>query len=236
MPTAPTAQGGIDPSASHTPMSRTDVTLQLSARTLAWLADRPRARELVRSVWDRFAELERAGHDLGAIAALRSVVVHHQPTPAGRCPTCRRSTWRHLWRRRPFPCIAWMKITSSCDQQRGYGLVKVTMHRGTLFDDWYPPGEQIPRRLEAVFISAPGQYGDVVSMVINGFRIGDPLTDRGWNETGYRWHDALHLAHAVCLGWSPVLRNLAGLRRRSDPRTDHVEDGGRAVVADEAIA
>lgn len=105
-----------------------------------------------------------------------------------------------------------------------------------MFDERYPPGEQIPRRLEAVFISASGQYGDVVSMVINGFRIGDPLTDRGWNETGYRWHDALHLAHAVCLGWSPVLRNVAGLRRRSDPRTDHVEDGGRAVVADEAIA
>lgn len=110
------------------------------------------------------------------------------------------------------------------------------MHSGTLFDERYPPGEQIPRRLEVVFTSAPGPYGDAVCMVINGFSVGDPLTDRGWSETGYRWHDALHLAHAVCLGWSPVLRNVAGLRRRSDPRMDHVEDGGRAVVADEAIA
>jgi hypothetical protein len=29
---------------------------------------------------------------------------------------------------------------------------------------------------------------------------------------------------------------LAGLKRRSDPRVDHVEDGRRAAVADEAIA
>ena len=48
--------------------------------------------------------------------------------------------------------------------------------------------------------------------------------------------DTLHLAHAVCLGWSPVFRGLAGLKRRSDPRVDHIEDGGRAAVADEAIA
>jgi hypothetical protein len=73
-------------------------------------------------------------------------------------------------------------------------------------------------------------------MTVNGLRVGDPLTDNGWTETGYRWHDTLHLAHAVCLGWSPVFRGLAGLKRRSDPRLDHVEDGGRAAVADEAIA
>lgn len=75
-----------------------------------------------------------------------------------------------------------------------------------------------------------------VRMTVNGFGVGNPLTDNGWSETGYRWHDTLHLAHAVCLGWSPVFRGLAGLKRRSDPRVDHIEDGGRAAVADEAIA
>ncbi|MGH3870301.1 MAG: hypothetical protein ACRDSR_02095 [Pseudonocardiaceae bacterium] len=105
-----TAQDWIDLAALTTPMSRMDVTPQLSARTLAWLAHRPRARELVGSVWDRLAELERTGHDFGAIAALRSVVVHHQPTSAGRCRTCRRGTWRRLWRRRLFPCVAWVQI------------------------------------------------------------------------------------------------------------------------------
>lgn len=104
------------------------------------------------------------------------------------------------------------------------------------FDESFPLTERLPRVVRAEFTAEPGPYGQVVHLTLNGAEIGDPLTDRGWSETGYRWHDALHLAHAVCLGWSPVLRSLAGLRRRSDPHTDHVEDGGRALVADEAIA
>ena len=105
-----------------------------------------------------------------------------------------------------------------------------------LFDSGFPPGEQIPRRIEVALIPEPGPHGEAVRMTINGISAGDPLTDNGWTETGYRWHDTLHLAHAMCLGWSPVLRSLAGIKRRSDPRTDHIEDGGRAAVADEAIA
>jgi MazG C-terminal domain len=104
------------------------------------------------------------------------------------------------------------------------------------FDDQFPSGEQIPRRMEIHFCVGHGPFGDAVRLVVNGLQVGDPLTDNGWSETGYRWHDALHLAQAVCLGWSPIFRSLAGLKRRSDPRTDHIEDGGRAAVADEAIA
>jgi hypothetical protein len=104
------------------------------------------------------------------------------------------------------------------------------------FDDGFPPGEQIPRQMEIVLTAEPGPFGEIVRMTVNGVRTGDPLTDNSWSETGYRWHDTLHLAHAVCLGWSPVFRGLAGIKRRSDPRVDHVEDGGRAGVADEAIA
>ncbi|GAA1021380.1 hypothetical protein Aple_060350 [Acrocarpospora pleiomorpha] len=105
-----------------------------------------------------------------------------------------------------------------------------------LFDDDFPSGEQIPRQIEAHFTTYPTPFGPGVRLIVNGSRVGDPLTDNGWSETGYRWHDALHLAHAMCLGWSPVLRGLADLKRRSDPQVDHIEDGGRAVVADEAIA
>jgi hypothetical protein len=105
-----------------------------------------------------------------------------------------------------------------------------------LFDNEFPPGEQLPRQIEVHFITYPTPYGPGVQMVVNGSRVGDPLTDNGWSETGYRWHDALHLAHAMCLGWSPILRGLAKLKRRSNPRVDHIEDGGRAAVADEAIA
>jgi hypothetical protein len=104
------------------------------------------------------------------------------------------------------------------------------------FDDGFPPGEQIPRHLDVTLRAVPGPSGETVRMTLNGLPVGDPLTDNGRSETGYRCHDTLHLAHAVCLGWSPVLRSLAGLKRRSDAVTDHVEDGGRAIVADEAIA
>lgn len=86
------------------------MTLQLSTQTMAWLTDRPRARKLVGSVWDTLTDLERAGHHPGAMAALRFVLVHHQPpTRAGRCPHCR-FTWRRLWYRRPWPCVVWRQI------------------------------------------------------------------------------------------------------------------------------
>ena len=104
------------------------------------------------------------------------------------------------------------------------------------FDDDFPPGERIPRHLEVTLRAVPGPFGETVRMTVNGLPVGNPLTDNARSETGYRWHDTLHLAHAVCLGWSPVLRSLAGLKRRSDALADHVEDGGRAIVADESIA
>jgi hypothetical protein len=104
------------------------------------------------------------------------------------------------------------------------------------FDNDFPPGEQLPRHLEVTLRAVPGPFGEVVRMTVNGLPVGDPLTDNSRSETGYRWHDTLHLAHAVCLGWSPVLRSLTRLKRRSDPLVDHVEDGGRAIVADESIA
>jgi hypothetical protein len=71
------------------------------------------------------------------------------------------------------------------------------------FDDGFPPAEQIPRRMEIVLTAKQGPFGEVVRMTVNGIRTGDPLTDNSWSETGYRWHDTLHLAHAVCLRWSP---------------------------------
>jgi hypothetical protein len=104
------------------------------------------------------------------------------------------------------------------------------------FDTAFPDAERLPRRLYAEFTTGQSPYGPVAHLVINGRKTGDPLTDRGWSETGYRWHDALHLAHAVCLGWSPVLRALLDARRCSVPAVRHIEDGGRAIVADEAIA
>jgi len=71
-----------------------------SAQAVTWLADHPHACNVVQSVWDALAELEQAGHHPGAIAALRGVLGRHQPTPAGRCRSCRRR----------FPCVVWHQI------------------------------------------------------------------------------------------------------------------------------
>ena len=73
--------------------------------------------------------------------------------------------------------------------------------------------------MEVTLHAEPGPFGEVVRMTVNGFRFGAPLTDNSWSETGYRWHDTLHLTYAVCLGWPPVFRALAGVKRRSDPRS-----------------
>jgi hypothetical protein len=103
---------GIGPAALTTPIPRVDDGLQLSAQTLAWLAEHPHARRLVRSVWDALTKLEQAGHHPKLIDALRRVLTWHQPTRAGRCRACRRGL-----RRRPFPCVVWHQIRSELVEQ-----------------------------------------------------------------------------------------------------------------------
>ncbi|MGH3814413.1 MAG: hypothetical protein ACRDUV_18495 [Pseudonocardiaceae bacterium] len=103
---------------STLPRPRAQGRGQLSAQTLAWQAERPAARMVVRWVWDTLTELERAGHDPGALAALRAILLAHQPsTRAGRCRACPRSSWRRLWRRPAFPCGVW---TSTHFQLQGF--------------------------------------------------------------------------------------------------------------------
>lgn len=65
--------------------------------------------------------------------------------------------------------------------------------------------------------------------------VGAPLTDASVLADGYRYHDVLHLAFAAVLGWSPVLRHLLRIKRKSQPLIDEEEDGGRAWIVEEAI-
>jgi hypothetical protein len=85
--------------------------MALSARTVSWLAAHPGACEVVYSVCTALTELERTGQHPGTLAALRFVLIHHQPpTRTGRCPTGPRHNWRQLWRRRRFSCVVWRQI------------------------------------------------------------------------------------------------------------------------------
>jgi NTP pyrophosphatase (non-canonical NTP hydrolase) len=111
--------------------------------------------------------------------------------------------------------------------------------RYQLFDGHFPEAEQLPRSFRAEIsetVTADGKAR--TRLIINGEAAGDQLRDNAYNDDGYRFHDVLHLAHAAKLGWSPILRGklLSPKRkRRSDPAVDEVEDGGRAMVIDEAV-
>ena len=107
-----------------------------------------------------------------------------------------------------------------------------------LFDDECEPGEQIPREFTVEIEDVQDGDGRChVEITIDGVPAGNHLRDNAAAEDYYRFHDVFHLAHAAMLGWSPVLRGklLEPQRKRHDPLLDEVEDGGRAVVIDEAI-
>lgn len=65
---------------------------------------------------------------------------------------------------------------------------------------------------------------------------GDPLTDNSRRNDAYRFHDAIHLGFLAVMGWSPNIRSLLKLKRRSSPAVDANEDGARAIFAEEGMA
>ncbi len=69
----------------------------------------------------------------------------------------------------------------------------------------------------------------------NDVFIGEPLTDSILDPDGYRFHDVFHLAHAAILHWSPVFRALVKQKRKSYPKIDEAQDGGRAIVVEEGL-
>ena len=70
----------------------------------------------------------------------------------------------------------------------------------------------------------------------DGTRVGDPLTDASAVDDDYRYHDAFHLAYVAVLGWSPVMRALLKVKRKSAPAVDEAEDGGRAIAIEEGVS
>ena len=101
-----------------------------------------------------------------------------------------------------------------------------------LFDEDFPPSERLPRQMD---ISIEEESGIAIT-TIDGAKYGDPLTDNRYEGDGYRFHDICHLSYASILGWSPTLRALLRRKRKSEPKVDEVEDGGRAIVIEEGIS
>ena len=128
-----------------------------------------------------------------------------------------------------------------------------------VLDRAYPDQERFPRRLTVEFTEQ--RSGDRLTASLKlieadpnafehgplnidgkpvGFSIGQQLgadlTDNSRRMDGYRFHDAIHMGFMAVLGWSPTMRALLRLKRKSDPKTDESEDGARAIYAEEGLS
>lgn len=107
-----------------------------------------------------------------------------------------------------------------------------------IYDEEYPIEEQFPREFEIQFniINEDGKEKVRVTNNTNGTQLGDDITDNSHEDDGYRFHDIFHFGYVAFLGWSPVVRKLMGIKRKSDSTTDEIEDGARAAIIEELIS
>ena len=107
---------------------------------------------------------------------------------------------------------------------------------GELYDEGFPVDEQLPRRIEMHFEERNINGKIYVIQKFKGVTIGDHLTDNKSEPDDYRFHDVFHLAYAAILGWSPTLRALLKVKRKSVPAVDENQDGARARIIEEGIS
>ena len=117
-----------------------------------------------------------------------------------------------------------------------------------IFDRWprdrmYPelldvaaePEERLPRDMYVEIVERQVRGQTYVVQRCNGLNIGDRLTDNATQADDYRFHDVFHFAYVAVLNWSPVVRSLFRLKRKSTPKIDEVEDGARVTLIEEGI-
>jgi len=107
-----------------------------------------------------------------------------------------------------------------------------------IYDAEYPVEEQFPREFEIQFeVIHEGDKEKVrVTNNTTNVQLGDDITDNSHKEDGYRFHDIFHFGYVAFLGWSPVVRKLMGIKRKSDSATDEIEDGARAAITEELVS
>jgi NTP pyrophosphatase (non-canonical NTP hydrolase) len=96
--------------------------------------------------------------------------------------------------------------------------------------------EQLPRDLYVDVFERKVRGQTYVFQRCNGLNIGDRLTDNAMTADDYRFHDVFHYAYVAVLTWSPVVRALFRLKRKSDPKIDEAQDGARATLIEEGVA
>jgi len=111
-----------------------------------------------------------------------------------------------------------------------------TRQYAPLFDSEFSESEQLPRKIEMHIVETGVGGKTCVIQLCNGVEIGSRLTDNKIVEDDYRFHDVFHLAYAAVLGWSPCLRALLRVKRKSKPEVDEAQDGARAILIEEGVA
>lgn len=114
-------------------------------------------------------------------------------------------------------------------------------HRDALFmraryDEQFPEEERLPLTIRVEFREENIDGIPKLLITSDGKPFGNPLTDNSHIDDGYRYHDVFHVACAMLLGWSPIVRKLLKVKRKSVPQIDEVEDGARAAAIEEAIS
>jgi NTP pyrophosphatase (non-canonical NTP hydrolase) len=103
------------------------------------------------------------------------------------------------------------------------------------FDEHAEAEEQLPRTLTVDIFERDVGDQTFAFQRCNGINIGDRLTDNAVVADDYRFHDVFHFAHVAVMGWSPVIRALLRLKRKSDRKIDEAEDGARAILIEEGV-
>lgn len=108
---------------------------------------------------------------------------------------------------------------------------------GEFYDDEYDEHEQLPREFVTEFRESTDKNGKhCIEITVNGKSFGNTIRDNNYEDDYYRYHDLFHFSYVTFLGWSPTARGMMHKKRRSNEQINEIEDGGRAIVIDEAIS
>lgn len=146
--------------------------------------------------------------------------------------------------------VAVMRMLVKAADEAGVTLERAAEENLTkIFDRWpvkkaYTPpldaralaAERLPRMLTIDVFERKVRGQVYVFQQCNGINIGDRLTDNAVEPDDYRFHDAFHYAYCAVLTWSPVVRALLRLKRKSAPLIDEAQDGARAILIEEGVA
>lgn len=146
--------------------------------------------------------------------------------------------------------VAIMRTMIQASNEAGVTLEAAAVKNlNKIFDRWPPERiypapldetaeaeEQLPHDLYVDVFERKVRGQTYVFQRCNGLNIGDRLTDNAMTADDYRFHDVFHYAYVAVLTWSPVIRALFRLKRKSDPKIDEAQDGARATLIEEGVA